>query len=107
MSNSLRYQLVFRFRKATLPRSDDVRALEGALAEVLGDHAQMDGFDTGRRDVDLFIMTPEPAATFRRSKPALEQLELLDKVTVAHRLEGGARFTVLWPRGFGRQFKLP
>ena len=103
----MQYQLVLRFRKASLQRPDDVRTLERTLAETLGETAQMDGFDTGKRNVDLFIMTPDPAAAFRRSKLALEQLALLDKVVAAHRLEGGARFKVIWPLGYARNFSLP
>jgi hypothetical protein len=102
----MQYQLVYRFRKASLESPDDIRALERALAEALAETAQLDGYDTGRRDVDLFLMTPDPKAAFRRSKLTLEGLALLDKVTVAYRLEGGARFTAIWPLGYGRKFSL-
>lgn len=85
---------------------DDIRSLEHHLSELLGDGATLDGYDTGARDVNLFIMTADPASTFRRSKPILEQLSLLDKATAAYRLEGGSRFTVLWPLKYGRKFSL-
>lgn len=101
----MNYQLVLRFRKASAS-TDDIHALELALAESLGDTAHLDGHDVGARDVDLFIVTPDPASTFRRSKPALEGLQLLDRVTAAYRLEGGSRFTVVWPLGYGRRFTL-
>jgi hypothetical protein len=99
------YQLVLRFRKASA-NTDDIHALELALAKSLGDTAHLDGHDTGVRDVDLFIVTSDPASTFRRSKPALERLQLLERVTAAYRLEGGVRFTVVWPLGYGRKFTL-
>jgi hypothetical protein len=102
----MQYQLIYRFRKAALESPDDVQALERELAESLGDKAQLDGHDTGPRDIDLFLGTTDPGSAFRRSKPALERLALLDKVTVAHRLEGGAKFTVIWPLKYGRKFKL-
>jgi len=102
----MQYQLIFRFRKSSLERPD-IESLERALTESLGDAVQLDGHDIGPRDVNLFLMTPDPAATFRRSKPAPEQLALLDKVTAAYRVEGGARFTVIWPLGYGRKFNLP
>jgi len=76
------------------------------LTDLLGDSAVLDGYDTGAREINLFIMTPEPASTFRRSKPVLEQLSLLDKVTAAYRLEGGVRFTVIWPLKYSRKFNL-
>jgi hypothetical protein len=103
----MQYQLVLRFRKSSLERPDDIQLLERALAESLGDAVQLDGHDGGPREVNLFLNTPDPTAAFRRSKPALEQLALLDKVTAAYRVEGGARFTVVWPLGYGRKFNLP
>jgi hypothetical protein len=54
----------------------------------------------------VFVLTADPASTFRRSKPALESLQLLERVVAAYRLEGGVRFTVLWPLKYGRKFTL-
>lgn len=102
----MQYQLVMRFRRSTLEAADAVAGLEAALAEALAGVATLDGHDTGARDIDLFMMTADPGSAFRRSKRRLEELALLDTVVVAHRLEGGARFTVLWPLGYGRKFKL-
>ncbi|KFN43056.1 hypothetical protein [Arenimonas oryziterrae] len=102
----MQYQLVLRFRKASIESPDTMPALERALAEALGELARLDGHDTGARDIDLFMLTADPATAFRRSKPALEKLALLDRVTAAYRLEGGARFTVVWPLGYGRKFTL-
>jgi hypothetical protein len=102
----VQYQLVLRFRKTFFADATSVHALEQALAEALGNGAQLDGHDTGARDIDLFMLTSDPASTFRRSKPTLERLQLLERVVAAYRLEGGARFTVVWPLGYGRKFNL-
>ena len=102
----MQYQLVLRFRKTSLGNPDDVRLLEQALANSLGGTAQLDGHDTGPREITVFMMTTDPVSAFRRSKPDLERLQLLDRVTAAYRLEGGARFTVVWPLGYGRKFTL-
>jgi hypothetical protein len=102
----MQYQLILRFRKTSLGSTDDMQSLERSLKESIGDSARLDGHDTGPRDIDLFILTADPASTFRRSKPALERLLLLDRVVAAYRLEGGARFTVVWPLGYGRKFTL-
>ena len=103
----MQHQLVLRFRKASLDSPDQVQALERALAESLGDTAQVDGIDTSAREIDLFIASADPASTFRRGcKPALQAMGLLDKATVAWRVEGGARFTVIWPLKYGRKFSL-
>ena len=101
----MNHQLVLRFRK-TPTSADTLRAVELALADDLAVTAQLDGHDTGARTIDLFIVTTDPASTFRRCKPALERLQLLDRVVAAHRLEGGSRFRVVWPLGYGRRFTL-
>ena len=102
----MQYQLILRFRKVSIDHPTEIQSLERALTDLLGDSATLDGYDTGAREINLFIMTPEPASTFRRSKPVLEQLSLLDKVTAAYRLEGGVRFTVIWPLKYSRKFHL-
>ncbi|HNV83769.1 MAG TPA: hypothetical protein PKI87_05865 [Arenimonas sp.] len=102
----MQYQLILRFRKVSIDHPTEIQSLERALTDLLGDSATLDGYDTGAREINLFIMTPEPASTFRRSKPVLEQLSLLDKVTAAYRLEGGVRFTVIWPLKYSRKFNL-
>ena len=102
----MQYQLIFRFRKMSIEHPAEINSLEQALAELLGDTATLEGYDTGAREDNLFITTAEPASIFRRSKPVLEQLSLLDKVTAAYRLEGGVRFTVIWPLKCNRKFSL-
>lgn len=102
----MQYQLILRFRKASLENAEQIVALEKALAEPLRGSATLDGHDIGARNIDLFILSADPASSFRRSKLALEALGLLDKVVAAYRLEGGARFTVVWPLGYGRKFTL-
>ena len=102
----MQYQLILRFRKVSIDHPTEIQSLERALTDLLGESATLDGYDTGAREINLFIMTPEPASTFRRSKPVLEQLSLLDKVTTAYRLEGGVRFTVIWPLKYSRKFNL-
>ena len=102
----MQYQLVLRFRREALKTAADIEAVERALAESLAGSAKLDGHDTSPRFIDVFVLTADPGSAFRRSKPALESLQLLERVVAAHRLEGGARFTVLWPLKYGRKFSL-
>jgi hypothetical protein len=99
-------QLVFKFRHRAPASADYILALEAALTAVLGDTAKVDGHDVRSDDINVFVITADPAATFRRSKPVLEKMELLEKVVVAHRYVGGASFKVIWPLKWGRKFKL-
>ena len=102
----MQYQLVLQFSRASLASEDFFAALETELGEALGDAAQIDGHDISARSINLFVLTADPVSSFRRAKPVLQQRELLEKVTAAHRLAGGARFTVLWPLRSLRKFKL-
>ena len=98
-------QLVLKFRRPALDAAG-VAALEGHLRETLADSVELDGHNEGVRDIDLFIITEDPASTFRRCKPVLEQLQLLDRVVAAHRFVGGLQFKVIWPLRWGRKFSV-
>ena len=47
----MQYQLILRFRKTSIEYPDEIKSLEQALTELLGDSAQLDGYDTGAREV--------------------------------------------------------
>jgi len=102
----MQYQLVLGFRRRSLDNHDFVAVLEQELKQAFAGTAEVDGHDVGSRAINLFIITPDPASSFRRAKPVLERLQLLDKVAAAHRLLGGARFTVIWPLGSARKFSV-
>ena len=98
-------QLVLKFRRPALDNPGAL-ALEASLAAALGDSVEMDGHNVGMRDINLFIITADPASTFRRCKPVLEPLQLLDRVVAAHRFVGGLQFKVIWPLKWGRKFSI-
>ena len=98
-------QLVLKFRRPVLD-SAGVATLEGHLRDTLGDSVEMDGHNDGVRDIDVFIITEDPASTFRRCKPVLEKMQVLDRVVAAHRFVGGLQFKVIWPLRWGRKFSV-
>lgn len=98
-------QLVLKFRRPALDAAG-VASLEHQLRDTLGDSVEMDGHNEGVRDIDVFIVTPDPASTFRRCKPVLEQMQVLDRVVAAHRYVGGLQFKVIWPLRWGRKFSV-
>ena len=100
------HQLVLQFRQSSLADLRVIDVLETRLREILGSTAEMDGHDIGKRDVNVFLIASDPASTFRRSKPLLEELQVLDRVTAAHRVVGGAQFKVIWPLRVRSKFKL-
>lgn len=99
-------QLVLKFRHRAPASSDYIIALETELAAALGDTATVDGHDLRADAINLFVLTADPVASFRRAKPVLQRLELLDSVVAAHRFVGGVGFKVIWPLKWGRRFRI-
>jgi hypothetical protein len=50
----------------------------------------------GGGEMNIFILTADPVATFERLKPLLSAASLLNKVSVADRELGSDDFTFLW-----------
>lgn len=98
-------QLVLKFRRPVLDAAG-VASLERELRDILGGSVVMDGHNERVRDIDVFIITEDPVATFRRCKPVLEQMLVLDRVVAAHRFVGGLQFKVIWPLRWGRKFSV-
>ena len=101
------YQLVIKFWRKSLPDQDAVAAIQDDLRDVLGDSAALDGYDVNAKEINLFVVTPEPKQSFRKIRTVLEARGIVQGVSAAHRLVGGARFTSLWPLRATRKFKLP
>lgn len=102
----MKSQLVLKFRHRPQEDRAYIGALEAALAAMLGDSALVDGHDVRASDINIFLVTSDPLSTFRRAKPVLESMQLLDKVVAAHRFEGGSSFKVIWPLKWDRKFKV-
>ncbi|WP_166212207.1 hypothetical protein [Cognatiluteimonas telluris] len=101
------YQLVIKFRRKSLADDDAVAAIQDELRQALGDSAALDGYDLDAREINLFVVTPDPKHSFRRLKAVLEGRDMLQGVSAAFRLVGGAQFTSLWPLRTTRKFRLP
>jgi hypothetical protein len=101
------YQLVIKFRRRTADDATLVAAMQDEMTLALGDAAVLDGYDIDAREINLFVITPDPKHSFRRLKAVLEGRDALQGVSAAFRLVGGARFTSLWPLRSTRTFRLP
>ena len=100
----MQYQLTLQFRGDRLGDYDAMVAFEDELTEQRGDSADVDGHDCGSGETNIFIFTPDPAATFQRVRPVLERTQHLLAVTAAYRESDGERYTVIWPEGSQRKF---
>jgi hypothetical protein len=101
------YQLVIKFWRSSLSDEALFSAIQGELKDVLGQSAALDGYDINAKEINLFVITPDPKHSFRRVKSILEQHDLLRGVSAGFRLVGGAQFTSIWPLRATRKFKLP
>jgi hypothetical protein len=104
---STQYQLVIKFWRASLEDETFLPAIQSELKSVLGDAAELDGYDVSDKEINLFVLTPDPRRSFRRIKTVLESRGIVQGVSAAFRLVGGARFTSIWPLRSTRKFKLP
>jgi hypothetical protein len=101
------YQLVIKFWRKSLEDEGLLATMQNDLKEVLGDSAALDGYDIHAREINLFVMTPDPRHSFRRIKSVLEKQGIVQGVSAAYRLVGGAQFTSIWPLRATRKFRLP
>ena len=101
------YQLVIKFWRKSLEDETFLPTIQSELKGVLGDAVALDGYDVSDKEINLFVLTPDPKDTFRRIKTVLESRGIVRGVSAASRLVGGAHFTSIWPLRSTRKFRLP
>ena len=101
------YELVIKFWRKSLHDESFLVTIENELKQVLGDTAELHGYDISPKEINLFMLTSDPKHAFRRAKDVLERLASLQGVSAAFRLVGGASFTSIWPLRATRKFMLP
>lgn len=101
------YQLVIKFWRASLTDEAFLATVESALKQALGDSVELEGYDVSPKEINLFMLTADPRQTFRKARDVLEKQGVTNGVSAAFRLNGGARFTSIWPLRAMRKFKLP
>ena len=79
----------------------------GHAGAALGKTAEQEGHDVSSKEINIFMLTPDPRHTFRRARDVLEQAGVTRGMSAAFRLVGGAQFTSIWPLRNTRKFKLP
>ena len=101
------HQLIIKFWRKSLADEAFLATIETELKAALGDTVELEGYDVSAKEINLFMLTADPRHSFRRAKDVLERLGLLQGMSAAHRLVGGARLTSLWPLRAMRKFTLP
>ena len=103
----MEYQLVIKLWRKSLVDEAFLASIESEFAQALGDSVELEGFDTSPKEINFFMSTADPRHTFRRARDVLEKAGVVNGVSAAHRLVGGAQFTSIWPVRAMRKFSLP
>lgn len=81
-------------------------ALEDELIESLGSSAKVDGHDCGSGEMNIFIYTDDPKGSFEAIRPVVAKRKLIENLVAAYRERTGEDYTVVWPVGFTKQFRI-
>lgn len=104
---SMDHQLIIKFWRKSLADEAFLATIEVDLKQALGDSVELEGFDVSPKEINLFMLTADPRPAFRRANDVLQRLGIVNGVSAAYRLVGGARFTSVWPLRATRKFSLP
>ncbi len=102
----MKHQLALQFPSSSRADYDAIVALEDVLVTLLGEDGEMDGHYAAKDNINVFILTDDPARTFAKLKPLLERREQLDWVTAACRPVASDRYTVIWPPDWRKEFRI-
>ncbi|WP_075795017.1 hypothetical protein [Massilia putida] len=102
----MHYQLVLQFKGNAILDFDSLVTLEDNLQRIVEPIAEVDGHDIGSGEMNVFVLTADPVATFERAKSLLSDASLLHKVGVAYRELRSEKYIVLWPGSSTEAFKI-
>jgi len=102
----MKYQLALQFPANSIAAYDEMIALEAELIEKLSSSAKVDGHDCGSSEMNIFIHTDEPEKTFEAIRPVVAKRKLIENLVAAYRERTGEDYTVIWPIGFTKQFRI-
>lgn len=95
----MRYVLVLQFPAYDIQDYDRLIQMEDALIKDLRGLAEVDGHDSGSGEMNIFVFTNEPEATFEKAKIIVKAAGLLSTLSAAYRLIEEDKYTRLWPIG--------
>jgi hypothetical protein len=102
----MKYQLVLQFPANSIADYDNMIALEDELMEALGTSAEVDGHDCGSGEMNIFIHTDKPEKVFEKIQPVVAKRKMFENLVAAYREFSGKEFSVIWPIGFDKQFRI-
>ncbi len=94
----MKYQLVIQLPDELYDDIDAIADMEDKMDESFVD-AEVDGHDIGSGEINIFIHTNNPVATFKVVKNVLENEAINFKyVKIAYREISGEDYIILWPK---------
>ncbi len=91
----MRYQLILQFPEDMM-NYDSLIEMEDRLIGELDDEADVDGHDIGSGEINLFILTDNPKATFAKAEKVVNH-EFAKELKAAYREADGEEYVILWP----------
>jgi hypothetical protein len=102
----MKYQLALQFPASSIKDYDEMIALEDELIKKLGSSAKVDGHDCGSGEMNIFIYADEPERVFETIRPVVAKRKLIENLVAAYRERTGEDYTVIWPIGFTKRFRI-
>jgi hypothetical protein len=94
----MRTQLVLQFGiDGDSDRFDRLIGFEEVLSSVVGPMAEVDGHDFGSGEMNIFILTVDPIATFALVQQTDESIRPSKDMKAAYRLIDREDYVCLWP----------
>ena len=103
----MQQQLIIKLWRKSLADEAFLATIEAELAAALGAAVVSEGFDVSAKEINFFLLADDPKQAFRRAKDVFEKAGVVNGLSAASRLVGGAKFTPLWPPRASRKFSLP
>ncbi len=100
----MKYQLVLQFQASDLEDFGRLSEIEDRLIENLGEDHLVDGHDFGSGEMNIFIHTNDPKSAFEKARKCLSPHQ--EEFVAAYRELKGEQYTVLWPKKYGKEFRV-
>lgn len=91
--------LVLQWPAASVSDLDQLVAIEDKLLATIHGDAEVDGHDFGSGEMNVFIATDQPLATFEDVRLCLAADPLWSEMRAAYRRIDEDYYTVVWPPG--------
>ncbi len=94
----MRYQLVLQWSTASgLKDYDSLIEIENLLLQKLDKQYEVDGHDLGSGEMNIFILTNDPAGCFEQTKAILGHRNAWVRIRVGYREISSDEFVILCP----------